>query len=142
MAFLTLTDYADQIKTDILTRLTEGDDNNRLRAETKAIAQATSRLATRYDTNAIFALTGDARNQELVMCLVDMTLYHLHSRLTPGQVPEDRDKRYADAMEWLKMVASGDYNPDLPVVGDADEDGVDDRAVVQRGGRAPRNTYF
>lgn len=142
MAFLTDDDYKAQIKDDILARLLENSATMREDAERKAIAQAQSRLANRYDVPAIFSLSGQARNAELVMYLVDMSLYHLHSRLTPGQVPEVRNSRYADALEWLKAVSSGDWNPGFPLVGDSDGDGIDDKNVVQGGSSTPRNPYF
>ena len=142
MAFITDDDYKAQIKDDILARLLEGSATMREDAERKAIAQAQSRLANRYDVPAIFAATGENRNAELVMYLVDMSLYHLHSRMTPGQVPELRNNRYADALEWLKSVSSGDWNPGFPLVGDSDGDGVDDKNVVQGGSQTPRNPYF
>lgn len=142
MAFLILTDYDAQIKSDILARLTGGDDSIRLDAERKAYAQAQSRLNTIYDVATIFGQSGDSRNAELVMCLVDMALYHIHTRLAAGQVPADRDKRYADAMEWLNKVGQGDWNPGFPLKSDSDNDGVDDGAIVQWGGNKPRNPYF
>lgn len=142
MAFLTTADYSAQIKSDILTRLIEDDEDILLDAERKATAQARSRLNTIYDVDNIFAQTGDNRNAELVMYLIDMTLYHVHSRLSPGQVPDLRDKRYTDAMEWLSKVAAGDWNPGFPLKGDSDDDGVDDGEIVQWGGNTPRDPYY
>jgi phage gp36-like protein len=142
MAFLALEDYSVQIKSDLFTRLLEGDDTVRTKAEAKAISQAMSRLNVRYDINAVFAATGDARNEELVMYLVDMALYHIYSRMAPGQIPKLREDRYADALMWLKNVSSGDWQPLLPKVGDADGDGVDDKEVVQWGSNTPRDPYY
>jgi hypothetical protein len=99
-------------------------------------------LAVRYAVDSIFSATGNSRNAEVVMYMVDMVLYHLHSRINPGQVPELRKERYADALDWLNKVSAGDFLPDLPKVGDADGDGVDDKNVVQWGGRPARNPYF
>lgn len=64
---------------------------------------------------------GDNRNQQIVMYLIDMTLYHLHSRINPRNVPELRMIRYdgnnptqnGGAIGWLKRVASGDITADL-----------------------------
>ena len=142
MVYLTIDDYKAQIKDDILTRILEGDDNLRLDAEKKAVAQAQSRLNVRYDVQNIFNKTGEDRNYELVMYLVDMSLYHIHSRINPGQVPELRMNRYQDAMDWLKNVGAGDWNPGFPGKGDADEDGRDDGEGVQWGSSTPRNPYF
>lgn len=142
MTFITSTDYAAQIKADVLDRIIESDNSLLLDAENKALAQAKSRLRVRFDVDTIFATTGDSRHAELVMYIVDMTLYHLHSRINPGQVPELRKERYQDALDWLKGVAAGDYDPGLPGIGDADEDGTDDGNVMQSGSATPRNPYF
>lgn len=65
---------------------------------------------------------GDNRNQQIVMHLIDVTLYHCHSRINPRNVPELRMIRYdgngptqsGGAIGWLKRVASGDVTADLP----------------------------
>lgn len=54
-------------------------------------------------------LAGDNRNQQMVNYLIDIVLYHLHSRISPRNIPELRVKRYDDAIAWLKQCAKGDY---------------------------------
>jgi phage gp36-like protein len=142
MPFLTADDYKAQVKDSILDTITESTAALLTDAENKAIAQIKSRLNGRFDMNTEMAKAGDARNSEIVMYMVDMVLYHLHSRINPGQVPELRSQRYADAMEWLKAVAAGDFMPALAERGDEDEDGVDDGSPVQWGGSSPRDPYF
>jgi phage gp36-like protein len=56
---------------------------------------------------------GDNRNQQIVLYMVDVTLYHLHSRINPRNIPQLRGLRYEEAIKWLKMVASGDITADL-----------------------------
>jgi len=66
---------------------------------------------------------GDNRNQQIVMYLLDITLYHLHSRINPRNIPDLRKERYdgnnatqnGGAIAWLK-VASGDITADLPQI--------------------------
>jgi hypothetical protein len=142
MPFLTDSDYLDQIKATQLSVITENTLTIRQTCEAKAEAQMRSRLGVRYAVDSIFSAKGASRNSEIIMYYIDMVLYHLHSRINPGQVPELRKERYGDALEWLNKVASGDFLPDLPKVGDADGDGVDDKNVVQWGSLAPRNPYF
>lgn len=59
---------------------------------------------------------GDNRNTELVMYACDIALYHIHSRIAPRNMPELREKRYDDAIKWLKAAAKGDITPNLPVI--------------------------
>lgn len=47
------------------------------------------------------------RNPYLVMVLVDIVLYHVHSRISPNNIPKLRLDRYQEAMDWLHEVAMG-----------------------------------
>lgn len=65
---------------------------------------------------------GDNRNQQIVMYLIDITLFHLFSSVAPRNIPDLRKERYdgnnatqnGGAIAWLKRVASGDITADLP----------------------------
>jgi len=67
---------------------------------------------------------GDNRNQQIILYLLDITLYHLHSRINPRNIPDLRKERYdgnnatqnGGAIAWLKRVASGDITADLPQI--------------------------
>lgn len=73
-------------------------------------------------TDATKWTQGDNRNALLVTFMIDISLYHLHSRINPRNIPELRMIRYdgngqnqtGGAIGWLKRVASGDINADLP----------------------------
>jgi len=87
-------------------------------------------IGTPYDIDGIYPedtnywTKGDNRNQLIVMRLIDITLYHLHSRINPRNIPDLRKDRYdgnresqtLGAIGWLKQVARGDINADLPVI--------------------------
>ena len=59
---------------------------------------------------------GDTRDALIKMHLVDITLYHLHSRINPRNIPDFRIARRDEATEWLKMIASGKITVDLPIL--------------------------
>lgn len=85
--------------------------------ELRAQAEMTSYLrAGGYDTAAIFSASGAARNDSLVMFLVDMVLYHIHSRIAPRNIPELREIRYTAAIDWLKALKNGDVDAGLPTL--------------------------
>lgn len=73
-------------------------------------------------TDATKWTAGDNRNQQIVMYLIDITLYHLHSRINPRNIPDLRKERYdgnnpqqnGGAIAWLKRCASGDVTADIP----------------------------
>jgi hypothetical protein len=79
--------------------------------------------ATYPDDATKFSL-GDNRNALIVQYLLDITLYHLHSRINPRNVPDLRKERYngndpmdrGGAIGYLKSVASGSVNCDLPEI--------------------------
>jgi hypothetical protein len=60
-------------------------------------------------------LPGDTRCKQIVWCVVALTLYYVHARIAPRNVPELRqdDQRRADKM--IKQFAEGDKTPKLPV---------------------------
>lgn len=66
------------------------------------------------DTN--YWTAGDGRSQQLVAVIVDIALYHLHSRISPRNIPELRVKRYDDAIKWLKKCATGEVTPNVPAL--------------------------
>lgn len=94
-------------------------------------------------TNTSKWASGDNRNQQIVMYLIDITLYHLHSRINPRNVPDLRKERYdgngptqsGGAVGWLKRVGSGDVTADLPVI-------TPDSGVSIRSGNANDATTF
>lgn len=56
---------------------------------------------------------GDNRSQQMLTCIIDITLYHLHSRISPRNVPDLRIKRYQDAVNWLTMAMKGSITANL-----------------------------
>jgi phage gp36-like protein len=114
--FLTKDDYKTLIKQDLLEVVISQDDTIRTRAELAAQAEIESYLRARYDVAAIFSAVADARHPQILMYMIDVALFHLHSRINPRNVPELRGVRYEQAIDWLKAVAKGNIAPDLPVI--------------------------
>jgi len=75
-----------------------------------SIPANTAITATTYWTQ------GDNRSQQLLTFLIDITLYHLHSRISPRNIPELRVKRYDDAIRWLKAVSKAEVTANLPLL--------------------------
>lgn len=119
MSFITDDDYSVQARQDVLALLDRSDDNSTLRqAEMFAISQITMRLAGRYDMDLVFSQTGNARNHYIVMITIDIAIYHLYSQKAPRKIPEYRDIRYRDAMDWLEDVGNGNNPTNLPPLPD------------------------
>jgi phage gp36-like protein len=116
MPFLTETDYSVQIRSEILTTVKNTDALPK--AELSAQAEMESYLRVRFDVANVFNKEDLERNPIVLMYLVDIVLYHLHTNISPRNIPELRGIRYEAAINWLKMVAKGDLNPDLPTLPD------------------------
>jgi len=114
--FIQPEDYNPQIRNQVLNILTQQDDDTLHTAELAAQEEMESHLRMRYDVGKIFSLEQNIadRSKIIVMYMVDIALYHLHSNITPDNVPEIRYLRYNRAMEWLKKVADSKLSPDLP----------------------------
>ncbi|MBD3748948.1 MAG: DUF1320 family protein [Sphingobacteriales bacterium] len=116
MAFLTDADYAVQIRTEIKTILTATNGSLSL-AELMAQQEMTSYLKPRgIDCAAVFAATGANRNPVIIMYMIDMVLYHIHSSTPAKVMPKLREDRYNAAIAWLDKVNKSLLDPDLPYV--------------------------
>lgn len=115
MIFLTQTDFAKTINGEILDQVIRFDDTKVDGAELSAIELMKSYLSARYDVGAIFSATGNARNPLIVMYLVDIVLFDLHSIISPAKTPQLRADRYQLALDWLQRVQALKCNPDLPL---------------------------
>lgn len=119
MAFLTQEDYSALVRNEVKSILLENySESKLLAAEQMAISQVKNYLSGRYDVNDIFSQTGNNRNSHVVMITIDCALYHLYTSTVPRKMPETREQRYQDAIDWLKLVARGEAMADLPLIKD------------------------
>lgn len=72
-------------------------------------------IAGTLPTNTSNWALGDNRDQQMVLYMIDITLYHVHKRISPRNIPDLRVKAYDDAKQWLRYCANGDVTPALPV---------------------------
>ena len=100
------------------------------------VADATSEDLTNTD----FFVVSDDRNQKLVQVVVDVFLYHLHTRLNPRNIPMHRKIRYdgdgdvdkaMGATKWLLMTQKGTITPALtPALDEAGEEKKDGQSII------------
>jgi phage gp36-like protein len=67
-------------------------------------------------TNTSYWIIGDNRDAQMVMFIIDVALFHLHSRIAPRNIPELRVKRYDAAIEWFRFCAEGKITPALELI--------------------------
>jgi phage gp36-like protein len=154
-AFLIPADYTLQIRTEILNLVTDTSPLLQAQAEAAATAEMQSYLRGRFDVVAVFnpaqvpnavavPPVPDTRNPQIVMYLVDMVLYHLHSRQNPRNVPTLRQDRYEQVIDWLKTVRRGGLSCGLPLERLTLPDGTQDTgSILPRGSSILKqtNTY-
>jgi len=119
MAYIENADFNLTIQDGNLQQIISANEAIRQQAELVAIGEARSYLIQKYLFDEELAKTGSNRDAQLVNYIVDLSLYHLHSRLTPRNVPEVRQTRYDNAIGWLKMCAMGEATPKLEIRADA-----------------------
>lgn len=114
MIFLTEADFTEyQVRTEVLSVL-KISDSSLDAAELAAQEQMTSYLRTRFDVANIFNTTTSDRNPLIIMYMIDLVLYHLHSNIAGRAIPKEREERYKAAIHWLDKVNMGDLIPSLP----------------------------
>lgn len=119
MPFITANDYTVLIRDEIKNILLENYSDTKLKtAENMGISQVRKRLAGRYDVDKIFSAVADERDSYIVMITIDCALYHLYTATVPNKIPTIRAERYQDALDWLKSVARGEEDTDLPKIKD------------------------
>ncbi len=104
--FIELSDYDATIFRDILDTLVREDETLVEICEDRAIEEMRCYLSRRYDCDAIFNASGNARNQLILMMAIDIAVYHIFCIHNPQKLSDVRRERYERAVEWLKAVAA------------------------------------
>jgi hypothetical protein len=114
--FVNKTDYAAFIKDTRLNQILDAEPY--ALDEARAIAQSTvnDALYSRYDTAAIFAKVGTARDMQVVRWIITLSLYYLYERLPDKLVPERIIKNYDDTLYILTEIEDGKKSVALPVL--------------------------
>ena len=113
MAYLINDDFDLLIQDANLQQIINSNEGIRQQAELVAIGEARSYLIQKYLFDEEIDKTGTDRDSQLLAYIIDLTLYHLHSRIAPRNIPQLRQTRYDNALAWLKMCAMGDVTPKL-----------------------------
>lgn len=115
MSYLTNDDFLMQIQDVNMQQIINNNESIRQQAELVAIGEARSYLIQKYKFDDELNKTGNDRDSQLLSYIIDLCLYHLHSRIAPRNIPELRQTRYDNAVLWLKMCAMGDVTPKLEI---------------------------
>jgi hypothetical protein len=122
MIFLTNADFEEYQVRDAVLAVLKISTTSLDSAELAVIEQVSSYIKSRYDATATFAATGAGRNPLIIMYMIDLILYHLHSNTPSRVVPKSREDRFNAAITWLEKVNTGGLFPTLPELPDTTPD--------------------
>lgn len=137
--FITDEDYKVMVGEKSFEVINQSSEENRQRAEKMAIEEIKGYLRPRYDVEAVFEAEGEARNDQIVMRVCDVALYHMVSWLPNKMGYEIREIRYKMAIDYLDKVQKGTVTPDLPTI--KGENGEEDIYNPIRFGSGKANRY-
>ncbi len=115
MIFLTSEDFDTSLNA-MLKKALVTDNPSIVSSEAFAISEVSSYLGGRFNTAQIFSAGGSARHPLIVQYVKDLTIYSAQAIISPQNIPNWCKTNRDTAMQWLKMVANNQLNPDLPLI--------------------------
>jgi len=115
MKFITRTELLTYIDNELLSQLTNNDNDILDNISEFAISEICGYISGKYNVDEIFNKTGLNRNAYFVSITMDILLFHLYSRSSSNNIPDIRIQKYSKAIEYLESVGKGTITPDLPV---------------------------
>ena len=127
MGFIVKADFEQSIVLAELDEITGSDDTILDESIDSVEEEVKSYLRQRYDVATAMAEVGSAMNNLLIRLCFDITLYEIHSRINPRNIPEFRIQRRDDAIQYLRDVANPRNNIEinLPLVDHGEDKGLD-----------------
>lgn len=122
MAFITIEDYRTLIADSDLEYVTKADKETREKAEKLAQSEISKYLRPRYSLTTIFNAVGEARNESIIMYMIDVALFHLFSKLPGRMGMEMRQLRYDNTIKALQEIATGKTDLALPLIDSSDSE--------------------
>ena len=117
MPFLTDDDYSAQTRAEVMQVVNVNPSLSRPTAEGMAQEQMTAYLRPRgIDITATFTAVGANRNPMIIMYMIDLVMYILHSNTAGRVMPKVRQDRFDAAIGFLEKVNSGELDPSLPKI--------------------------
>jgi Protein of unknown function (DUF1320) len=114
MGFILIPDLHGSILAEELEEITRGDIALITSACDAAEEEMKLYLFDSYETESIFAQTGTNRHRLLLICGVDMAIYHIVARCQIGQEIDDRKARYDRSINMLKMLQKSETYANIP----------------------------
>lgn len=144
MAFLNKVELKTKVPVEIIDLITNSDDTTVDEIIEDNIDVMKTYLFKKYDTDAIFSATGNARSKVIrkhLKSLVVADLYEIRQK----PLSEASEKKYDEAMRWLESMLKSNMEADLPTKQiDTDGDGTADgeQPFMRLGSRKSYKNHF
>lgn len=66
-------------------------------------------------TNSTYYTKGDNRGAQILQKVMDITIFYIHQRISPQNIPNSRVDAYRMAIQWLRDASRGEVTPNLPL---------------------------
>ncbi|NHN26770.1 DUF1320 family protein [Flavobacterium jejuense] len=124
--FLEKIELTTKATDEIINKIVNNDDAIVEDIILESIDVASTYLYQYYDTEVIFAKTGDDRNRTLIKHIKAIVIHEIYKRRSKI-MNEVAKESYDEAMLWLEKVSEGKIKPPLPIrIIDSDGDGTAD----------------
>ena len=133
--FITNEEIFTHLYPEHIAAISDNDERFLTAAIKGAITQAKGYLH-KYDAKKIFESEAADRDPFLLIIIKDIAVWHYINIANPNIDFSIREKRYNDAIAWLRGVQKGDIIPDFPVP--TDDDGNKENNTGFRFGSNPK----
>lgn len=139
--FLTVVELSTHIYGELVDAISREDDDIPQRAINGALHEVKGYLGD-FDTTTIFGETGDNRNPLLLIYIKDIAVWHFIVLANPNIEIALREKRYDNAIAWLKGVQSRKITPELPLKPTDNPTGENGVSRIIHGSNPKRSNHF
>lgn len=114
MSFITVDELSTHIYGELVDAISRDNDDIPQRAIDGAVYEVKGYLGD-FDTQAIFTDEGNNRHPLILIYVKDIAVWHFIVLANPNIEIKLREKRYDNAIAWLKGVQARKITPDLPL---------------------------
>lgn len=139
--FLTVDELKTHIYGELVDAISREDDDIPKRAIDGAIYEVKGYLGD-FDTTTIFGETDDDRHPLILIYTKDIAVWHFIVLANPNIEIALREKRYDNAIAWLKGVQGRKITPDLPLKPTDNLTGQNGVSRIIHGSNPKRSNHF
>lgn len=142
MVFLVKEELKTVSDINIVNKITNLDDEIVTNIIDESIDMMKGYLSRYYDAEAIFDKEGSTRKKSVLKKLKDIVIYEIYNRNKWG-VDSNTEKSYAEAMNWLEKLNTGEYGDGtLPAKPSTEDDAIGTGGDIRFGGNKQYTSIY